>query len=160
MLCKHFCIKWLGASPSILLEIPENKPLAVSTATMTPREHTTHGRDASRHLPPPTTSSQPLNNAPTSPKLDPIMPKTTQTDIKWPANKMKPETAMATTSDMTIGTNTTTRNRTKERVSGKGRKEKEEAHTVFEDMREEVRGEEETTKVMHMDAHPTDESTG
>ena len=32
---KHFCIKWLG-SPSILLEIPKNEPLAVSTATMTP----------------------------------------------------------------------------------------------------------------------------
>ena len=36
---KHFCIKWLGASPNILLEIPENTPLAMSTATMTPREH-------------------------------------------------------------------------------------------------------------------------
>ena len=39
---KHFRVKWLGANPNILLEIPKNKPLAVSTATMTPRKCTTH----------------------------------------------------------------------------------------------------------------------
>ena len=156
--CKHFCIKWLGTSPSILLKIPKIEPLTVSTATMTPRERAMHRRDdASRHLLPPTTNSQPLNNAPTSPKLDPIMPNTTQTAIKPPANKTKPEAAVATISNVMVNTNTVTRYRTKERVSREGRKEKEEARTVFEDTREEVRGEEETTREKCTDAHPTDD---
>ena len=56
---KHFCIKWLGTSPNILLKIPKNKPLAMSTATTTPHERAMHKHeDASHHSLPPTTNSQ------------------------------------------------------------------------------------------------------
>ena len=138
----HFRVKWLRANPKILLEVPEIPPPTFCTATTTP---TAIGRDdASRHLLPPATSSQPLDNVPTSPKLDPITPKTTQTDIKRLANETKPETAVATTGDVTIGTNAKTQNGMERRVNGEGRKEEEEVRTVFEDTREEVRGEEET----------------
>ena len=51
---------------------------------------------------------------------------------------------MATTSDVTIDTNAIMQNGKKRRISGEGRKEAEEIHTVFEDTKEEVRGEEET----------------
>ena len=49
-----------------------------------------------------------------------------------------------TTSDVTISTNTITRNGMERRVNGEGRKEEEEICTVFEDMKEEETGEEET----------------
>ena len=78
------------------------------------------------------------------PKLDPITPRTTQTDIKPPVNKTKPKTAVATTSDVTIGTNTITRNGMDRRVNGEERKEEEEIRTMFGDTKEEERGEEET----------------
>jgi len=41
---KHFCIKWLGASTDILLEIPKQKPVTttqICTATITSRETNT-----------------------------------------------------------------------------------------------------------------------
>src|ERR1700692_2480136 len=41
---KHFCIKWLGASTNILLEIPKQKPVTttqICTATITSRETNT-----------------------------------------------------------------------------------------------------------------------
>ena len=40
MLHNHFRVKWLGASPSTLLEIPKCKPSIVCTATTTPHEST------------------------------------------------------------------------------------------------------------------------
>ena len=136
---KYFHVKWLGAPPSILLEVP---PPTFCTATTTP---TANGRaDASHHSPPTTTSSQPTNNAPTTSKLNPIMPRTTQTNIKPPANETKPETTVATTSDATIGTNTITGDGMDRRVNGEGRKEEEQIRTVFGDTKEEERGEEET----------------
>ena len=45
---------------------------------------------------------------------------------------------------MTIDTNLIMQNGKKRRISGEGSKEEEEVRTVFEDMKEEVRGEEET----------------
>ena len=39
-LCNHFCIKWLGTSPSTLLEIPKCEPSIVCTAMTTPHEST------------------------------------------------------------------------------------------------------------------------
>ena len=61
--------------------------------------------DTSQHLLLSTTSSQPSNYAPTTPKYNPITPKTTQAAIKLPANDTKPEMAMMTTSDATIDMN-------------------------------------------------------
>ena len=48
-----------------------------------------------------------------------------------------------TTSNMVVDKNMVTQNGTKERVNEEGRKEEEEVHTVLDDMKEEVRGEEE-----------------
>ena len=45
--------------------------------------------------------------------------------------------AVATISDVMIDTNAITRNGKKRRISGEGRKEKEEIRTVFEDTKEE-----------------------
>ena len=89
----------------------------------------------------PTTNSQPLDYAPTSPKLDPNALEST-TDMF--TNETMPEMAVATTSKVTIDTKVITRNRTKRRISGDGRKEEKEICTMFEDTKEEVRGEEET----------------
>ena len=52
--------------------------------------------------------------------------------------------AVVTMSDVTIGTYAITRNGMDRRVNGEGRKEEEEIRTVFEDTKEEVRGEEGT----------------
>ena len=61
----HFHVKWLRANPKILLKVPEIPPPTFCTAMMMP---TAIGRDdTSRRLLPPTTSSQPSNNAPTIP---------------------------------------------------------------------------------------------
>ena len=53
-------------------------------------------------------------------------------------------TATAAISNITVDTNAVTQYGVKERVSGEGRKEEEKVHTMFEDMKEEVSGEEET----------------
>ena len=105
------------------------------TATMTPQE------DEPQHLSSPTMNSQPLDNAPISPKLDPNALKLTTDTF---TNKTKPEMAVATTSDVTIDTSAITQNGKKRRISGEGRKEEDEVCTVFEDTKEAVRGEEKT----------------
>ena len=86
-------------------------------------------------------NSQLLDNAPTSPKLD---SNTVELTTDMFTNETKSEMAMVTTSKVTIDTKVITQNRMKRRISGEGRKEEEEIHTVFEDTKEEVRGEEET----------------
>ena len=135
---KHFCVKWLGAPPSILLEVPQ--PTFCTAMTMP----TAIGRnDASRHSLPPTMNSQPHHYAPIIPKPHPITPNPIQTAAKPSVNETKPETAMATMSDVTIGMNAITQNRTKRRISGEGRKE-EKVRTMFEDTKEEETGERET----------------
>ena len=84
-------------------------------------------------------NSQPLDYAPIILKSDLITPNPTQTNTKLPANETMPKIAMVTTSDMMIDTYTAMGNRTKERVSGEGRKEEEMVHTVFDNTKEEVR---------------------
>ena len=86
-------------------------------------------------------NSQPLDNAPTSPKLDPNVLKST-TDMF--TNETKPKMAMVTTSDVTIDMSVITRNGMERRVNGEGRKEEEEVHTMSEDTKEEETGERET----------------
>ena len=72
-----------------------------------------------------------------------IMFNPTQTTTKLPANETKLKTAVVTTSDATIDMNAVTPSETKGRVSGEERKQEEEVRTVFDDMKEEVRDEEE-----------------
>ena len=142
---KHFCVKWLGASPKILLETPKINPSIMNTATTTLCERATHKcDDASRHLLPPTTSSQPSVYAPTIPKPDPITPNPIQTTTKPSANETKPKKAMTTTSSMVTNMNMVTPDETEGKVSGEGRKEEEKVRTVFEDTKEEETGERET----------------
>ena len=78
-------------------------------------------------------NSQPLDYAPTIPKLDPNVLKLTMDTF---TNKTKPETAMATTSDVTIDMNTIMQNGKKRRISGEGRKEEEMVCTLLGDMKE------------------------
>ena len=68
---------------------------------------------------------QPLNYTPIICKPDSITPNLTQTAAKLPTNKTKPETAVMTTSNMTVDKNAVTQNGTKERVDEEGRKEEE-----------------------------------
>ena len=102
---KHFCVKWLGASPNILLNIPENEPLAVSTATTTPREQVTlEHDDEPRHSLPPTTNSQPTDYAPVTPKHDPNAFKSTTATI---TNEMTPKAAKSRHATSTTKTTST-----------------------------------------------------
>ena len=85
-LCKHFCVKWLGANLKILLEILEIHAPTTCTAMMMPIA--IGYEDTPQHFLSPTTSSQPSNDAPTIPKLNPILPKPTTAPL---ANKMMPK---------------------------------------------------------------------
>ena len=100
---KHFCVKWLDASPNILLKIPEIHAPSTCIATITPKA--IGHEDAPQLLLPPTVNLQPLNYTPIICKPNSIMPNLTQTAAKLPTNKTKPETAVMTTSNMTVDKN-------------------------------------------------------
>ena len=74
---KHFCVKWLDASPNILLEIPEIRAPSTCIATITPKA--IGRKDAPQLLPPPTVNLQPLNYTPIICKPNSITPNLTQT---------------------------------------------------------------------------------
>ena len=102
----HSHIKWPGANPKLLLKVPEIPPTFCTAMMML----TTIGcNNVSRHLLPPTTSSQP-NNAPTMPKptmatfTSEMMPKATKLHsttlfsnpnlFKWLSTSQSPMTSL------------------------------------------------------------------